>query len=298
MLSIFIEKITAFITAIIISLFNFNIIEPIYIENPDTTIINNGSGSYYSWGTHIISSYSDLVVYSKINNSDKMKDFLTEFTPDFFVMNSIIIEDVELSGSNQKTYITSVNQINNEINLEYVLVNDMLGGTDAICHESICIIAKKPVTKVNVFEKEKIYLPFISRNDFTPFYDIVEIESISDIADATYFIKDFESWQNFINEKSFDFVTIPDTINEVYFENNNLGIITTSVPDSSHEIRVSEINPYEIDLTVDYYSVSQPKVGLTMVSYNAIFVYANKTTETFAANKHNFSIPFNLDGTY
>ena len=77
----------------------------------------------------------------------------------------------------------------------------------------------------------------------------------------------------------------------------NLGIIITSTPDSSHEIRVADFNPYDKSLTVNYYSVSQPKIGVDVVSYYAIYIYADKTVESFSATKNVFSVPFNLDGS-
>ena len=297
MLNMLIEKATAFITAIIICLFNYNIIEPIHIENPDTTIIKNGPRHYESWGTHIISSYPELVAYSKINNSDKMKKFLSEFTPDFFIKNAIIIEDIKLSDSTQKTYITYINQINNELNLEYVRVNDEMGGFCAVCHDSVCVVVKKPITTVNVSENERMYLPFCSDNEFTPYFDIIEIRNEPDNTPKTYFIKNYDEWNSFLAYDLIDQKSIPQNINSEFFESKNLGIIITSIPDSSHEIRVADFNPYDKSLTVNYYSVSQPKIGVDMVSYYAIYIYADKTVESFSATKNVFSVPFNLDGS-
>lgn len=297
MIKIIFEKFISFIISIIIGLFNFNIAEPIRNDNPETIIINNGSGSYNFWGAHIISDYSEMLLYSKINNSENMKNYLSEFDRDFFVQKSLVIIDIEMSDSTQRLYVTSANQIDNEINLEYVRVNNLSEGAEVICQNSICIIADKTVTKVNINEKERMFLPFYIDEKANHFFDIVEIADESKSDNKTILLKNYNEWLDFLSEGLFDIESISSEINEEIFKTKNIGVIFTSTPDSSCEIKISDIYSDNSNLVVDYYLVSQPKTGVDVISFYAIFVYTNKNIESISTVKHLTSVPFNFDGS-
>lgn len=292
-------KIIAFILSLFMPFISIPIeIDPIIIGNDGIEIISNKSDGIHTEGQYVFETYEEFMAYyTVINSSKKMKDYSETIDKDFFKENNLVIVDVALSDPSCSVFVISAIENATELSLEFVIVSEPTVAACVICYDSVCIKTSKLIRDVEISSKEKINIPFmLSTSNYL--CNIVEAERIDDAEEfdiSPLVFKDFASWQTFLSSGEWNFREYTDEINEDYFENNNLGLVITCHANTAYETRIAEFDPYVKELNLTCYEISQPKVGLSMVCYEAVFIKVSKETEKINVTTVDYSIPFILD---
>lgn len=296
-------KIIAFIVSVILPFLNIPVeIEPIIINSTDVEVIDSSHGLPYRQDgyQYIFFSYNEFMRYcSTINKSDGMEEYAKTINRDFFESHNLVIIDVTCADSAEKVFPKSVTENGTKLSVAYSLVSDMSVSASVICYDSLCIKTSKLINKVEITEKERVPLPFLNQKS-SPFFNIVGAEKSDDPEEEftlTYVFKDYASWQSFLNENEWRFYGYADQINEEYFESNNLGLVFSPIGDSETETRIQEFDPFQKEIELMCYNITQPSVALAVIGYNAVFLNVSKGTESIKAIYTDYFADFMLDGS-
>lgn len=296
-------KIIAFIISVILPFLNIPVeIEPIIINPNDVEVIDSSHGLPYIQDEYqyIFSGYNEFMRYcSTINKSDGMKEYAKTISKDFFESHNLVIIDATCADSAEKVFPKSVAENGTKLSVAYSLVSDMSVALSVIGYNSLCIKTSKLINKVEITEKERVFLPFLNQKT-SPFFNIVGAEKSDDPEEEfamTYVFKDYESWQNFLNENEWRFYGYTDGINEDYFKSKNLGLVFSPIGDSETQTRIQEFDPSEKEIELMCYNITQPSVALAVIGYNAVFLNVSKGTESIKATYTDYFADFMLDGS-
>ena len=152
-----IERITAFIISVLVTIFgipsDFNPIDPPEsIETEKIEIIGNNYGINNS-GKYVFDNFAGFSVYCyTINRSNEMKEYADNLGEDFFEENNLVIVDVTLADTAEKSFVASATESGNTLNLQYYTKDVADIGACVICYDSICIKVSKNITKINAVE--------------------------------------------------------------------------------------------------------------------------------------------------
>lgn len=230
-----------------------------------------------------------------------MQEIANEYGEEIFDEHSLVLADIMLASSDWKVKVCSAAQNVGTVEIDYLRVREDVFGFQAICYNTIFVVADKYTSKVEFNEIDEMEIPFIEEESMPCFYSVVAAESDEEPAEffgsETYFFTDYESWKSFIDSGKWEFDSYADSVTEEYFDENNLALLITS-HGAGWQLRISypmeESNKWQIN----YYSVSEPTIKPGILDIDAVFVETGKNVKNVEfIDGGDISIPYMLDGS-
>ncbi|MBQ3046392.1 MAG: hypothetical protein IJD49_10615 [Clostridia bacterium] len=258
------------------------------------------------WGTadenyHIFYTYDEWKDFVEDLSNPAMKEFAEEYDEDIFKEHSLVLADIMLASSDWKVKVCSVSQDATTVEIDYLRVREDVIGFQAICFNTIFAVTEKYVAKVEFNEIDPMEIPFIAKESIPYFYSVVNIDSDEEPAEQfgseTHFFTDYASWKSFVDSGKWEFDGYADSVNEEYFEKNNLALLVMS-HDAGCQLRISQPAEKDNIWQINYYRVFEPTVKPDILTLNAVFVETSKrVTNVEFINGGDFRIPYMLDGS-
>lgn len=230
-----------------------------------------------------------------------MKEVANEYGEDVFDEHSLVLADIMLASSDWNVKVCSVGQDVGTVEIDYLRVREDIIGFQAICFNTIFVVADKYTSKVEFNEREAMEISFIEEESMPYFYSVVAAESDEERAELfgseTYYFTDYESWKSFAENGKWEFNGYADGVREEYFDENNLALLITS-HGAGEQLRIGYPTQEGNTMRINYYSVSEPTIKPDILDIDAVFVETGKNVENVEfIDGGDISIPYMLDGS-
>lgn len=249
---------------------------------------------------HVFQTYEEWNFYCS-SNQNSIKEYTDSVDESVFDESNIVAINICYADSSWKTKVTSALQVGNSLEVEYVGVQEQSFISLPATHNSVILVeTNKHISKVKTTEIDSIEIPFILDGQRKGWFSIVdtEIHGLTEEFDGySRVFSDFESWKEFLDSGKYEFKYYADSIDEKYFETQNLAVYVVATTSGS-DVRIENPDIKDGNLLINYYLVSQPGVYPDIETYQTIFVETDKTVSNITPTLKNsyFSVPFILEG--
>lgn len=268
----------------------------------DIEVVESGLGNVLDGNGEwkVFSDYESWKSFAESAQSGDAKTYAESVDPVLFDAYNMAVINVTHPNPDHTTHVTSAEEKSFVLNLQYVVAEETNAfQLTVMTYSTVFVTVSKEVSTVSAKKIAEVQLPFMLADNAHNFRIVsADEKGVEENKETEFIFSDYASWTEFLGNGKWNVGDCADMVNEDFFNENNLALVVSTLPDAGTHARVESVKTNGNVLELKYWEVSDIGVHPDVVCYEAILVAVDKTVDSISVSTDEMMIPFSLDGSF